>query len=208
MLLLLNMLSESRKFVLFRWEHCKLSINRTCVCICVELNNYAAFDEIPWEINSYESKNSVLDTNPYKFHHLSGKYSNIVREMILLLNMLSESCKFVLFGCEHCNLSINRTCVCICVELNNYAVFDKIPWEINGYESTNSVLATNPYKIHHLSWKYWNIVRKMMLLLNMLSESCKFVVFRWEHCNFSINRTCVCICVELNNYAAFDEIPW
>ena len=46
---LLNMLSESWKFVVFWWELWFLSINRTCVCICEHLNNYPAFDEIPWE---------------------------------------------------------------------------------------------------------------------------------------------------------------
>ena len=128
--------------------------------------------------------------------------------MMFLLNMLSESCKFVVFRWENCNLSINLTSVCICVELNKYAGFDEITWEFNCYESTNSVFGTNPYKIHPLSCIYLNIVRKMMHHLKMLPESCKFVVFRWEHCNLAINRTCECICEELNNYATFDEIPW
>ena len=121
--------------------------------------------------------------------------------------MLSESCKFVLFIWEHCNLSINRTCVCICVELHNYAAFDQIPWELNGYESTNSVLATIPYKIHHLNCKYLNMVRKMMLKLNKLLEFCKFVLFRWEHCNLSINHTCVCICGFLKTSPLFTKLP-
>ena len=157
------MLPKSCKFVVFRWEHGKFSINRICVWIGVELNNYAAFDEIPREFNCYESTNSVLATNHYKIHHLSCKYLNIVRKMMLKLNKLSESWKFVVFRWEHGKFSINRICVCVCVELNNYASFDEIPWESNGNESTNSVLATNTYKIHHLSCKYLNIVRKMML---------------------------------------------
>ena len=161
-MLKLKKLSESCKFVVFKWEHCNLSINRTCVCICVELNNYATFEEIPWELNGYDSTNSVLATNPYKIHHLSCKYLNIVKKMMLYLNMLSESCKFVVFRWKHCKFWINRICVCICVELNNHAAFDEIPWELNGYEFTNSNFATNPYKIHHLGWKYLNIVREMM----------------------------------------------
>ena len=137
--------------VVFWLEHSYLSINRTCVCICVELNNYAAYDEILWKLNGYESINSVLATNPFKIHHLSFKYLNIVRKMMLQLKILSESWKFVVFWWKHWNLSIKRTCVFIFVMLNNYAAFDEIPWEMNGYESTNSVLATNPYKILHLS---------------------------------------------------------
>ena len=47
--------------------------------------------------------------------------------------------------------SINRTSVWIWEHLNKYAAFDEIPQESNCYESTNNVLATNPYKMHHLS---------------------------------------------------------
>ena len=86
----------------------------------------------------------------------------IVRKMMLKLNKLSESCIFVLFWWVHWNLSINRTCVCIWVELQNYAALDEIPRELNGYESTNSVLATNPL-IHHKGCKYLKIFCKMML---------------------------------------------
>ena len=58
--------------------------------------------------------------------------------------MFSESCKFVIFWWEHWNLSINFTWVLICVEPYNYAAFDEIHWKFNGYESKNSVYATNP----------------------------------------------------------------
>ena len=58
-------------FVVFWWKLLFLSINSTCVCICEHLNNYAAFDEIRWECNSYESTYFLLGTNPLQIHHFS-----------------------------------------------------------------------------------------------------------------------------------------
>ena len=49
-------------------------------------------------------------------------------------------------------LSINSTCVCICEQINNYATFDEIPRELNGYESTYFLLGTNPLQIDHFSF--------------------------------------------------------
>ena len=140
-----------------------MSIIRTCVCICEHLNNDAAFDEIPLELNGYESTYFILGTNPLQIHHFSFGYSNIVREMMLLLNILSEICNFVVFWWKLLFLSINSTCVCICEYYNNYAAFDEIPWELNGYESTYFLLGTNPLQIHQFSFLYLKIVRKMML---------------------------------------------
>ena len=139
------------------------TINRTCVWICLKLNNYAAFDEIPWELNGYESTNSVLATNPYKIHHLSCKYGTLFEKWCSYWICCRNPANLLYSDEITKNLSIYCTCVCNCVELINYAAFDEIPWELNGYESTNFVLAKNLYKIHHLSWKYSNIIREMLL---------------------------------------------
>ena len=148
---------------MFWWELWFLSINRTCVCICEQPNNYAAFEKIPWELNGYESKYFSLGTNHLKIPHLSFSYLNIVRKMMFELNILSEYCKFVVFWWKFWFLSINSTCVCICEHLFNYAAFYEIPWELNGYETTCFLLGTNPLQIRHFSFLFLNIVRKMML---------------------------------------------